>query len=249
MSGGFRGSDRARRQAQWGGPSNPAEWAGLTPLRDWDMASAVVTTGSDIDSVPNAAGLAVAPLTGAATHKPQRVATSASFNNKQVAEFLTGLNVPYFTFGDLGASVDAALSIVMVAYSTNAGTYRYLLAASNDHLYVNSTPNWRTIANNTAIDTAVSSNAAAIIMQTISGGPGTQRLYISALTEKGNSVTTTLTYSVGGAIGNHYVTASDAYSMNGQIARILVFNKELTATERSAVFSALSTKYGIAVGA
>lgn len=218
-----------------------AEWNGQTPLVDWDMSAAVVTTASDIDSVPNA-GVGGSALTGVTSHKPQRVTSSTHFNSKQTAAMAKGGTVPRFTFTGLGIASGGPCTVYVVGISNSNDSNRYMMAIG-DRLYCFNPSG--------AIRTALSTNSATVSSAKNPGlsniiafalSAGTQYLYVNSSTEEGHAASNGFTDGAG-VLGN-YSSPADGFCMDGEIARVLVFGSLHDATARGVVLAALKAKYG-----
>lgn len=224
----------------------PPEWGGLTPLRDWDMACAVVS-GTDIALVTNANGLVTAPLTGVASNLPTYVSSSANFNNKPAAAFSGTLR---FTHDDLGVTTDGPCALVMVAkVTTDLGSNQHIWRFSNSHfgaygsmLSANTWSAWHS-ADATTINSNDQATNASIILSTLSAG--SQRMYVNSTTEESNAASSGCTYSGVGVVGNYPPAPSSSFSLNGEIARLMVFPAIPTLQQRRDIFGALAAKYGV----
>lgn len=231
---------------------NPAEWAGLTPLLDWNMANAV-TSGSSpikITSVPDASGNG-RNLTGASGFEPNYVATGY-FNNKPVADFpvvgdgLSGHEL-HFTFGSLGRTTGQDFTSIIIAQTARTGTNAYCMTTGNEHFaqYANSTSElhaWAS-ASFAEINSALSFNQATLLCQTKSST--IQTLYVNSTTENLHTSTTGVDLTGGGMLGVYAAINQETYEFGGQVARVLLFDKVLSSGERTTVFTALASKYGI----
>lgn len=223
--------------------SNTAEWAGLLPLVDWNMSNAVLS-GSNITSVPNATGLVANVLTGVASNNPTIVTSSSNFNSNPAAAFSGTLR---FSHGALGPSGNVA-TVVMVSKSNIDGNDHTMweMSSIGGLLYsaagTGFVKGWLNdgfsgINSNNAISTS------SISMLTLSGG--TQRLYVNSTTEDGNTASAGVNFTGGGIIGNYPPLPLSVFSLNGEMARFMVFATLLTSGERASVMTALASKYGI----
>ncbi len=232
--------------------SFPTEWAGLTPLRDWDMANAVLS-GSDITSVPNDTRLSAADLTGVSSNEPQYSSSSSSFNSKPSAVITSGTS-ERFSFGDLGASSGGPVTIVVVAdVTTSQDLSQYAMSLTNEDFGIVgvNTANgsdwecWNDSGSFTTVSSGVGKTTAAVLVSTLTGG--TERFYVNSTTEAGNGGSSGADYSGGGVLGNYAASISTNFSLRGEIARVLVFGSVLDSTQRSVCMNALGTKYGITI--
>lgn len=225
----------------------PAEWGGLTPVRDWDMANAVLS-GSDITSVPNHSQLSVAALTGAASNLPTIVASSAHFNSHPSAAITGTLR---FTHGGLGVGADTGTLIVVCKRLVDGGVFnQFVWRFNNDHVAIyapTGTSGWRAWHDSAAgvVNSNNSQSDATVIMTTLTGG--TQRLYTNSATEEANAASSGCTYSGNGMVGNLHSGVNSIWSLDGEIARILVFDVVPSAGQRAAILAALGSKYGITI--
>lgn len=227
---------------------SPPEWAGLVPLRDWDMTRSVLS-GTDIVLVTNASGLATAPLTGVAGNLPTYVASSSNFNNKPAASFSGTLR---FSHDDLGATTNGpccivAVTKILVDQADNQHVWRF--TNNNFGLYgsmlsANTWSCWHS-ADAVTINSNDQATNATVILSTLSSG--TQRLYVNSTAEESNAASSGCTYSGTGVVGNYFAAPTSTRSLNGEIARLMVFPVVPTTRQRTDIFSALSAKYGIAV--
>lgn len=230
--------------------ANVAEWGGLIPLCDWDMAQAVVTVGTSIDSIPDAT-LQGRTLTGVTSNKPTKTTASANFNSCDTAAF-AGSSQQRFTFGDVGIANNGPFSIAIVAkVNTEDATNKWIMETTNQHIGIYGDVaghHWHEWLNSgfTGVDmsTAPLITTSTVLLATLSSG--TQRFYGNSATEKGNHASSGGTFSGGGVIGNNS-TPGNGFSLNGEIARIIVFGQLLDSTQRTNVLNALGTKYGITI--
>lgn len=229
--------------------ANVAEWGGLLPLVDWDMSQAVVTSGTSVDSIPDAT-LQGRVLTGVTSNKPDKVTASANFNGLDTVSFANATQ-RRFTFGDVGIANNGPFSIVAVAKVAiaNAASNNWLLETTNEHMAIfgdGTASHWHEWINSgfSGVDTTSLMTSSSVLLATLSGA--TQRYYVNSATEKGNHASSGGTFSGGGVVGNHGAPGT-GFTFNGEIARIIVFGQLLDATQRTNVLNALGTKYGISI--
>lgn len=228
----------------------PAEWAGLLPLVDWDPADAV-TVGSNpplLHYVPDRAGHPGRDLFSAGgSASPQFSGSYAPFNNQPVINFPVGSN-KHATFTGLGIQNNGPFTMVLVGQSPRADTNAYMISLLNQALaaYSAITTKWMTGWTSADFATVADSHTGDvpfIYMQTLNGS--TQRLYVNSTTESVNNSSNGGTFSGPGFIGGYAAINQDLYVWGGPVARVIIFDKELSSAERSTVLNALSTKYGI----
>lgn len=224
----------------------PTEWGGLTPLVDWDMANAVVSSGS-VDTVPDTSGNGNT-ATGVTSHKPTPVAASANFNSANV---IAVTSTQRLSFGNVGVAVNGPVTVLVVGKVTgglntpfsnralwvNAGVLEMYCAATSGVWTGGCSTNFATKAS------AVNGSSVSAVAMLTSGSTssGTQRLYVNSTTEAGNGATNGFDLTSGGTIGEA------SFGFNGQIARVIIFGSILDATQRANVLNALGTKYGITI--
>ena len=227
------------------GVAGPAEWAGLTPLADWDPDDAVLS-GSTIVTVPDASGNGYT-LTGAVGNEPTIVTADANFNGHDTMDFAI-LSSQRATFPDVGYT-SGLLSAVIVCRSTKVTTGYAISLSNEDYGAYNNTGSgtWGSFlsADATAIQSAaVSPTVPSILLSTVSGG--TQRFYRNSATEAGNAASNGVAAASGGVVGN-YANTFSVFGLVGQVARVILFGSLLSSGERAAVMAALGTKYGITI--
>ncbi len=238
-------------RSRYASGGDPAEWGGLVPYADWDMVNAIVTSGSDIDSVPDTSGRGNS-LTGVASNKPQRVAASSHFNNKPSAAFTDG-TAQRFTFANLGLTANVAAFALVTKGLVDRANNAYAFSFANDHVgifgdaatdFINS---WAS-ADLGAANSNNSKLTASVVLLTINGtGAGAQQLYVNSTTAEAAPSNSTGVTSTNGVIGNYASGPSTTFVFGGEMPRIIVFGSVPSSVERANIMNGLGNLYGITI--
>lgn len=227
--------------------SPPAEWAGVSPLVDWDFAKVLITAGSAVDSVPDQSGRGIT-LTSNASNKPVRVTASANFNGTNTVSF-TG--VQSATCGNPGVAVSGPITIIVVAKVTGGSNNpfaNFAVESANEHIaiYADAASHWGEWLNSgfTGVISTVLETVSSAVLATLSAG--TQRLYVNSATEIGNAASASFDITAGLTVGNKGAVASNV-TLGGEVARIIIWNSILTLGQRTATLAALGARYGLTI--
>lgn len=207
-------------------------------------------------------------------YKPSKVTSSASFNGKDTISFadtthLTG-KFARANFGDLGITNNGPVTMALVCKvntrHTTSNSWAFQLEDQQLGVYSPGSSNgagvWRSVASAdfSEIVSAASCTVTSIIIVTLSGG--THRLYVNSTTEEGNHASTgvdfsvhsgtytlgptSVDYSYAGVVGNvgGPNLAGSGFTLNGEIARIIIWGSLLSSGEISAALGALGVEYG-----
>ncbi len=229
------------------GRAAPAEWAGLTPLVDYDVAHATAADG-EVTALPDSSGNGNDATVALA---PTYNASDVNFNGAPSMGF-PGDTARRLTMPDPGIGNGGPFSIVVVAYtdgSTGTGTNKYAISCASTHAAIyaaNLDATWRAWASAdlTRVSSDKSSGTPSVLMLTLSGG--TQRFYVNSTTASGTEASSGFTPG-SWTIGNWADGPSATFALKGNIARVLVFGVELDAGQRAACMTALGAKYGITI--
>lgn len=261
-------------------PSNPAEWAGLIPLLDWDPENATADGGGLVATLPDSSGNGNdAELVDGISYPfsplpPPALITSTAFGtarptlefrgNPNVAPYAPALRLPTLAAGPITIGLVMFSDMPDHAAMTGGGggtpifTNNYALSCEADALGIyadggasRAFGGWLDSSYGEPLRAFDFASTPTVVLLSSSGessagaADAVTRLYAKTLTP--NVLSGRTPFAGGPALLGSY-QGGMTYSLQGEVARLIIWPVELTpGVQSTAAINALGSKYSITI--